>query len=164
MCSCWEGQSDVVKSSWKFFIWWIIFWVSCGARALWNYGRVVFVAADTNTWLKSVLSPQVLCPWRYGPAVRAGSHLDLRSAAHPQRDHPHGLSVHHHQHLPGDVHLHLPLRPLQKGDMLAGPLFLCLHLFIQHSSCQWDSETVPKEHKCFVKPHDGYKDVFHGHI
>ncbi|TMS20495.1 Adhesion G protein-coupled receptor L4 [Larimichthys crocea] len=60
--------------------------------------------------------PQVLRPWCLGSAVRAGSHLDFWSAAHPQRDYPHRVSVHHHQCLPGDVHLHLPLRPVQKDS------------------------------------------------
>lgn len=104
--------------------------------------------------------PQVLCPWCHGPAVRAGSHLDLWSAAHSQRDHPHCLSVHHHQRLPGNVHLHLPLRPVQKGNISVGPLYF-LHLFIQHSSCDysWTASSavfMTTECKCFAnKHHDG---------
>lgn len=57
-----------------------------------------------------------MCPWRHGPALRAGSHLDLRGAAHPPRDHHDCLSVHHQQHLSGDVPLHLPLRAVPKGN------------------------------------------------
>lgn len=63
-----------------------------------------------------LVARQVVRPRCHGPALRAGSHLDLRSAAHPPRDHPHRLPVHHQQHLPGDVHLHLPLRAVQKGN------------------------------------------------
>lgn len=85
--------------------------------------------------------PQVLCPRCLGSAVRARSHLGLWSAAHSPRDHPHCLFVHPHQRLPGHVHLHLPLRAVQKGKILtpiisADAVFQYkLDLFIQQSLC-----------------------------
>lgn len=87
-------------------------------------GRWISIMRHTRTFLASwfLVALQVLCTWCHGPALRAGSHLDLWSAAHPPWDHPHCLPVHHQQHLPGDVHLHFPLRAVQKGNPKLGPV------------------------------------------
>lgn len=61
---------------------------------------------------------QVVGSGGHRSALLAGADVGIWSPLY-QREHGyHGLPVHHLQRLPGHVHLHLPLCPVQKGNSL----------------------------------------------
>lgn len=66
-------------------------------------------------------------------AMSAGSYLDLRSVIYQQRVCGAGISFYHFQHLPGHVHLHLPLSASEKSELYLFPIknaYLIIKAFI----------------------------------
>lgn len=58
---------------------------------------------------------QIVGDWSHCPAVSPRSHLGLWSDVRQREHRGHGLPVHHLQLTARHVHLHLPLRPAEKG-------------------------------------------------